>query len=584
MGISNWVNVWTAIFPLAVLLYYFFRKRYETLTISSTLFWEQSMRETKVSPYLKNLQRNALFYLQMVALLLFVFLLLGPYLEKEETGNGQLIFIMDTSATMLVEKDGVSLFSKQKDEMKKLVEERNGQPVTIVTTGKEPATVLREETDSVVVSLTIDKLSVSYEHEYMERALEFTRSITASNNADIHVFTDSFDRTSLPEGNGNLSWSVYTNDGPINNISIDKFGAIQTTGEMEAIVKLVNQSIDDKQGDMQIKNALTGEVLAEEAFEIEGENELLLSFKELPLIKAIRAEINTNYDYKVDNSAIVLLGSEINDAVVDAKLHELVKKAFEAVGLVVVTGSMNEMSAAQENSIIVTNEVSFLEMGATPIILIGRNDLAAEAAEGEVSSTADSLLSLVDISEVYVSEVYPPIDGFTTIASVGDKPFIQKSSRGDLAILADIEMTDWPLHPSFPLFIWSATEMLRLEADLLGNFVPNERKAIISGELEIYTDSDEYVTTVVDGSSFIAPAHPGVYKTREGDREKLFTVQLEDVEKVVAIGDSFRIGGRESAEGTETGKKTVGTLLLPLLILMLILIEWEVQRRRGYPN
>ena len=28
------------------------------------------MRETKVSPYLKNLQRNALFYLQMAALLL----------------------------------------------------------------------------------------------------------------------------------------------------------------------------------------------------------------------------------------------------------------------------------------------------------------------------------------------------------------------------------------------------------------------------------------------------------------------------------------------------------------------------------
>ena len=40
MGISNWMNVWTAIFPIAVLLYYFFRKKYETITISSTLYWE----------------------------------------------------------------------------------------------------------------------------------------------------------------------------------------------------------------------------------------------------------------------------------------------------------------------------------------------------------------------------------------------------------------------------------------------------------------------------------------------------------------------------------------------------------------
>ena len=83
MGFDKLVNVWTAVFPLAVLLYYFFRKRYETTTISSTLFWEQSMRETKVSPYLKNLQRNALFYLQMAALLLLVFILLGPFLLKK---------------------------------------------------------------------------------------------------------------------------------------------------------------------------------------------------------------------------------------------------------------------------------------------------------------------------------------------------------------------------------------------------------------------------------------------------------------------------------------------------------------------
>ena len=83
MGFDKLINSWTVIFPLVVLLYYFFRKRYETKTISSTLFWEQSMRETKVSPYLKNLQRNALFYLQMAALLLMVFILVAPYLNDE---------------------------------------------------------------------------------------------------------------------------------------------------------------------------------------------------------------------------------------------------------------------------------------------------------------------------------------------------------------------------------------------------------------------------------------------------------------------------------------------------------------------
>ncbi len=42
------------------------------------------------------------------------------------------------------------------------------------------------------------------------------------------------------------------------------------------------------------------------------------------------------------------LGNETSEAIVDGQLHELVKRAFEAVGLAVTTGSANEMLAAQD--------------------------------------------------------------------------------------------------------------------------------------------------------------------------------------------------------------------------------------------
>jgi hypothetical protein len=64
MGFGQLVFLWTAIIPITVLLYYFFRKKYIEKKISSTMFWETVMKETKVSPYLQYLQRNALFYLQ----------------------------------------------------------------------------------------------------------------------------------------------------------------------------------------------------------------------------------------------------------------------------------------------------------------------------------------------------------------------------------------------------------------------------------------------------------------------------------------------------------------------------------------
>ena len=192
MGFDQISNLWTAVFPLAVLLYYFFRKKYKTTTISSTLFWERSMRETKVSPYLKNLQRNALFYLQMAALLLLLFILLRPYLPKDTIAEGHTVFVVDTSASMAASDDELSLLEKNKVKMRAIAEERAGESISILSTGKEPALLLREETDQNLVLSAIDELELNYEHEHLGRSMDFVRSIVSQAGADIHVFTDYF--------------------------------------------------------------------------------------------------------------------------------------------------------------------------------------------------------------------------------------------------------------------------------------------------------------------------------------------------------------------------------------------------------
>ncbi|WP_210469548.1 BatA and WFA domain-containing protein [Sporosarcina sp. 6E9] len=587
MGFANLLYSWTVLFPIAVLLYYFFRKKFEVKTISSTMFWEQSMRETKVSPYLKNLQKNALFYLQMLALLLLLFILLAPFITKEEAIRGQTIIIVDTSASMLVEKDGTSLFDKHKDAIRKLVNERSGQPITIVATGKEPTTVIREEKNAEEVILAIDQLKVSYEHEFMERAIEFTQSIAAEREVDIHIFTDSLEQQTLPEASDKMAWSVNASNDNYQNVSIDKFGAIATQDGTEAIIKLINQSGKNIDGILILTDSLTETVFVKSDFMVEGEDELLLSFKDLPTSTALTAKILVDDDYAVDNDAHIILGNDATSAIIDNQLHELIKKAFEAVGLSVSTGSKNELIASTDASIIVTNDVAFLELGNKPIILIGRNDGNPEEVTGVISTLSDPLFSIADLSDVYVSEVYPAFNEHETIAMIGNKPLIQKSSRGDIIILADVEMTDWPLHASFPLFIWSAIGQVGAEGNALGTFTPNERRAVLSstqaGRIEVFTIEDEYVTTIADSSSFIAPQPPGVYKAREEAIEKLFTVQLEPEELNLETGSSYRIGKAINGKGTEVNKWMIGKyFIFPVLLLMLM--EWEVQRRRGYPN
>ena len=72
------------------------------------------MKETKASPYLQHLQRNALFYLQMLAMLLLVLALFSLIGKQKRIAGEQIIFVVDTSATMKVNINNTTLFDHHK--------------------------------------------------------------------------------------------------------------------------------------------------------------------------------------------------------------------------------------------------------------------------------------------------------------------------------------------------------------------------------------------------------------------------------------------------------------------------------------
>ena len=201
---------------------------------------------------------------------------MASFITKEEAIRGQTIIVVDTSASKLVEKDGTPLFDKHKEAIRKLVNNRPGQPITIISTGKEPMTVIREEKNAEDVITAINQLEVSYEHEFMERAIEFTQSIATDSEADIHIFTDSLDQQSLPEASVALAWTVNASDDIYRNVSIDKFGAVTTKDGTEAIIKLLNHSGKNVEGNLILPASITGPAILTSVFMVEGRAKLLL--------------------------------------------------------------------------------------------------------------------------------------------------------------------------------------------------------------------------------------------------------------------------------------------------------------------
>lgn len=585
MGFNQIGFLWTVIFPLAVLLYYFFRKKYAKQNVSSTLFWNEVMKETKASPYLKHLQRNALFYLQMIAMILLVIALLQPFWKTKSLAGEQALFIVDTSATMEVNTNGTSLFEQHKKDMLTLVEQLSGKPLTIITTGNQPEVIARQETNLNEIKNIINDLEVSYEEESMSKSLDFAQSFFHNKATSVYVFTDQLDKQSLPLQYEQVSWNVVGQTKDVRNVSLKRFGATKTNTGISALVQVENQSNKEEVTELTLSNEQTE--MVKEKITIPPNETVTLSFNDLKESSLLKANLNVKDHYSLDDSMTVFMQDQLSKVFIDSSLHSLVRTAFQSLDIEVSSIPSEQVGLLKEEGIVVTNQFGLMEQLELPSFFIGRNDVAPIEVNGVVETLEHPLFSFANLSDIYVNSVYPPIEGYTTIATVGEEPFIQVSPRGDIVVLSDIQMTDWPLSPSFPLFMWSVKEQLSAGNTYLGTFLPNERKALslgsASNEWELYTMADEYEYSIENGGAFIAPKKPGLYVLRSDEKEKNISVALSQKEKEIQKGSTYTLSGQQ-IESKENFSQHSFVPYLLIVLLLLFVLEWEVQRRRGFTS
>lgn len=539
------------------------------------------MQETRVSPYLKHLQKNALLYLQLLALLLLVLALMNPYVKKSTIVGAQTIFIVDTSATMLAGK-GQSTFDTHKQEMLSLINELDGRPVTLITTGNTPKAIIQQETNTKNIEKAIQELQVTYETAQMNKALDVAQAFVGNTPTSIYVFTDSLDKKQLPMEKDTVKWIVKGSAKNLTNIAITRFAATTDGKSAMALVQLQNDIDQEQHVTLSIENA-EGKELISESVALPPNEAVTKTFKDLSLEDTMTAKIDAKDDYAVDNSQTVLLQTATSKIVVDQSMHQLIQKGLQTINSSVKIVPSSQM-ADNLDATVVTNQKALLEKMDKPIVLFGRDDVEKVEVTGKVGTSSDSLFAFSELKDIYVNAIYPGFDNYKTIASVGDQPFIQRSPKGDIIVLADIADTDWPLHPSFPLFLWSAEQELSESIGSLGIFTPNEQRAVAlaQGDWSIYSQADEFLSSITNGL-LTAPMKPGIYTARSNDEEKRFIVQLQAQERMIENGTSYTLGELQDNGKEEISKASFVPWLI-LMILVLLVLEWEVQRRRGFTN
>jgi hypothetical protein len=277
--------------------------------------------------------------------------------------------------------------------MMTLSEQLAGKPLTLITTGEEPTILLRDETNLSVIRSTIERLEVQYEQENLPKMLDFTKSLLKAKETAIYLFTDHVERSELPLENENITWFVNGAPKNLENVSILRFGATASEKGVAALAQLENETATEKKGTLEIRSIENEEILLKESVVIPANDTLSLSFKELPSAEGLKATLQLDDDYKVDNESFVLIQKQSAQTYVDGNLHELVSAAFQAMDIPVSSVPTEQIGDLPNEAVVVTNQTSQLKASESPVLLIGRNDENAKEVNGTITTERDDVFA-----------------------------------------------------------------------------------------------------------------------------------------------------------------------------------------------
>ncbi|WP_427036565.1 vWA domain-containing protein [Cytobacillus pseudoceanisediminis] len=575
-----------AIFIGAVILFYFFRKQYTEKTVSSNLLWEQVLNEWQASPWLKNLQQNLLFWLQLLALILLMLALVRPFWLEDSLKGEHLIIIIDPSASMSAEHGGKSRFEMAKEEMLDLAGKLNGHQVTLIKAGEKNEILLSREDDPNAIRRTIDGLKLIYEHENMDKAILLAGSLSSGKDTALHIFSDSAVKNDLMEELAGLYTVAHNIGEDARNVSLQSFGTAAAGDGISAIAVIENQSSENIETGFTVQ--FEDEVLFEQNLSLKANEQTTVQIKNLPEKPYYEASVSINDGYRADNFAASIYTDPKPKVYTMGDVNPFAVKGFQTIGAELLQTDPAALKGFEMKGVVVAEGSTLSELPELPMIFFNTGKEKTKLKEA-ISGDEDPLFEYADFGRVYISSASAALKGeWETVLKSGDIPLIQRGMQNGQPIIIvnfDLSDTDWPLLPGFPIFLYNSYQWLSQQSDFLGYFSAGEERWINigkgNGRWEIFNNKDENLYSLdLNKENFKAPVIPGTYQAVSGNQIYYFSVLLDEREKNAEIAESFTVNDKSSEKNSMIQRPNESLWFwLALIAFILIAIEWEVYRR-----
>jgi hypothetical protein len=587
------------VFIFGVILFYLFRKQYESQIIPSTLLWQQVMQEWQATKWWRKLQNHLLLYLQLLILLFLMLALARPFLGVNELSGEHIVFVLDTSASMTVEEEETTRFDTAKQEALELVEQLDDQQLTVILAEEIPTILFSTETEEQTMKSRIEDVEASFQSADIVKSIQLANQLLSGTSGEIHVFSDRVAKESLDTSYLTNKLVVHNIGMSRNNLSLHTLGVSQNNQQISGILTVFNESDEEKLARITIES--NGESILTIQELIEPGKLKQLAINDLPLKSYYKAVLTTEDDYKADNVLFSFLGNNTPPTIhLIGDVNSFTSKALHYLSTDVVQYNQ-DTAVSGDNVIYVLEEIPDSKWPNGPALVFSPTNGESfpvspeENLQAEVKTIReDAILRYVDIGEVYIQSSSPfQATELDTILASGETPLISKGYyKGNPLILVgfDIADTDWPLHSSFPIFLYNAINFLNEKQEALGYVKPRETLSInieagtTSGVI-VNEKQEKVLDLNLDSPTFQVPTNPGLYKViTESDlgrrAEKLFAVSIDAQEKDIQPYTSFSIEGKVGNDNnTSQEKPNEIWSLFAILALVVLFLEWEVYRR-----
>ncbi len=605
-----------SILAIPILLLYMLKLRRRQTQVSSTLLWEQLLRDRQANAPWQKLKRNLLLFLQLLILAALVFALARPALQTKVVASGSVIVLLDASASMNAVDVTPSRFEEARKSVQTLINGlSSASSMTLILVAQTPQTLISAESDKSLLRAALIKAQVTQGSADWNSAFALAAGATRNSvSPTIVIISDG----GLPEsGLPSLPGEVrYIPIGKGNdNIAISALALRAANGVPQLFAEVTNYSDADRTVLLSLYRA--DELFDARQLTLKANSKASISMEKLPVTTAI---------YKAHLSNPQDASAELDSLPLDDTAFAIYQSSASRRALLVSKGNLflEQLLAslpgiqpfralpAEDGTLQIPNEPFDLYVfdGTIPAELPKSNLLLVnpttnpffEVGEtfkemGEFQVNEHALTQFVDWKTVHVLQARKVTlpSWMNVLIETDDNPLVfagETNGQRIAALSFDLRESDLPLQIAYPI----------LFSNLINYLAPpsafDSSKSLQAGEsLSIIpqTDAKQVIVSAPDGTVYSLPPGQNLFSntdelgfyavnfvTENSTRAEYFAVNLfDEAESNLSPRETLQIG---SASITPTVSEQIGLQelwkWLAGFALIILMIEWQVYHRK----